>query len=165
MNSQMPGNRVGHYNGSVMHLGRLDGWRSVFTFKPDEFADAWTPFFWGLLCLIQVFPTVRSDMLIGTWGKCFWFWLFGIFWALFGYAGNWGVVWGFLSTLGVCPFFMFLAMFDETQEPKTQLNLHAILVRLKLAEDLDEPPQDPNYAYTCSEISLLFQALLSSLRR
>ena len=51
----------------IIYIGKFE---LFVEFRPDEFADAWTPFFWGLLCLIQVFPTVRNNTLIGTWGKC-----------------------------------------------------------------------------------------------
>lgn len=127
-------------------------WRSVFTLTPDDFCDAWTPFFYGILAMTQHFPTLKMDVLVGTWGKCLGFWLLATFWSIFGYAGNFGVFWGFWTTIGVCPFFLLLAMVDPEEQPKTQANLHVLLERVGLAAPLeDEEIQKPNTNPTYNE--------------
>lgn len=108
-------------------------WRTVFTLAPDYFCDAWTPFFYGIFAMMQSFPEMKMDFCVGTWGRCLGFWLLGTFWALFGYAGNFGVMWGFLSSLGMCPFFLVMAMFDATEHPETQCDLRKLLERFGLA--------------------------------
>merc|ERR1712080_248651 len=54
--------------------------------------------------------------VVGTWGKLLMFMLVFALWGQFGYCGNFGIFFGFWNTCAVCPFILFLAMFD-VQKP------------------------------------------------
>jgi len=88
-------------------------WRETFTFRPNKFVDTWTPFFYGFAAFLQNFSSMKNDTLVGSWARCLAFYLFGSFWAVFGYAGNWGVFWGFAITVGLCPVLLLLSIIDK----------------------------------------------------
>merc|ERR1719361_1360052 len=72
-------------------------WRGVWTFKPQEFVDLWTPFVFavaGGACHLGV--PIRT--LCATWYHTFAFYLLMSLYSQFGYAGNFGVFWGFWTT-------------------------------------------------------------------
>jgi len=123
-------------------------WRQTFTFAPSYFIDTWTPFFFGFLVLSQHFPSLQVKSLVCSWGRCLGLYLFGCFWAIFGYAGNWGVFWGFICTLCLCPVLLYLAVVDGTPE-QTQVDFTKYLAMIGLTHSggdenmnssLDEQP-------------------------
>jgi len=121
-------------------------WRQTFTFAPSYFIDTWTPFFFGILVLTQHFPSLQVKALIASWGRCLGLYLFGCFWALFGYAGNWGVFWGFICTLVLCPILLYLAVVDgETEQTQVDFTQYLAMVGLTNASEKDE---DNNQAAT-----------------
>merc|ERR1740116_216708 len=106
-------------------------WRETFTFRPSEFLDTWTPFFYAAAACVQTFGTMKSDQVVGSWGRCLAFYLFGSFWAVFGYAGNWGVFWGFIITLWLCPILLLLCIMDaDCQDTQVDLNTYTAMLGL-----------------------------------
>lgn len=113
-------------------------WRETFTFAPNVFADTWTPLFFGLLAMAQCFPSMRYDPITQSWARCMCFYLFGAFWALFGYSGNWGVFWGFIDTLCLCFPLLILTVIGDDDEG-TQVNLTHYFARLGFTHENADP--------------------------
>jgi len=128
------GNRVKDYNGM---------WRQTFTFAPSYFIDTWTPFFFGFLCIIQHIPSLQMKQLVASWARCLGLYLFACFWAIFGYAGNWGVFWGFITTLALCPILLYLAVVDQDVE-QTQVDFTTYLAMVGLTNASEESDKNPN---------------------
>merc|ERR1719213_1545634 len=89
-------------------------WRQVFSFKPETLADSWAPTFYGAFAIAQTFEQLRVKSISSSWGGSFVFYFLGALWATFGYAGNYGVFWGFFITCIISPFTLFLAFRDPT---------------------------------------------------
>jgi len=116
-------------------------WRKTFSFQPSQLIDTWTPFFFGLLAIGQTIPSFQSKTFSGSWGRCLAFYLLAVFVAIFGYAGNWGVFWGFFAIMGICPVLVYLSIFDnfEAEHESTQVNLTTYLAMCKIVSE-----QHPN---------------------
>eukprot|EP00389_Voromonas_pontica_P000100 GDKH01000151.1.p1 GENE.GDKH01000151.1~~GDKH01000151.1.p1 ORF type:complete len:155 (-),score=33.46 GDKH01000151.1:310-774(-) len=77
-------------------------WRhALFSLDPAIIADAWTPFFVGLIGMVVHFASFHSKLLTGNFLRYGVFLLFTVFWANFAYAGGWGIVVGAWNLLGV----------------------------------------------------------------
>merc|ERR1719317_388332 len=116
-------------------------WRAAFTFAPSFFLDTWTPSFFGIGAFLQNFSSMRNDTIVGSWARCLAFYLFGAFWAVFGYAGNWGVFWGFFITLFLCPMLLALSFLDKEND-NTQVDMIHYLAMLGLTNEAPEQKED-----------------------
>merc|ERR1712048_1032044 len=84
-------------------------WRDVFTFRIDKFIDLWTPLLFGLISLMLHMGHTRWDAVADNWITfSFWFLLMAL-WGSFGYAGNLGILTGFLNSS--VTFFGLLCLF------------------------------------------------------
>lgn len=75
-------------------------WRdTLFSLKPDSFCEQWGPLFLGLATVFTHTAALRIDAICLNWARvCMWFLFLALF-ANFGYAGNLGILTGFLSSL------------------------------------------------------------------
>eukprot|EP01084_Bolivina_argentea_P228350 385685_1 len=73
-------------------------WRAgVFSLVPDVFADNWTPLIFGLMAIFQCIGGMQSDWISGSLLKCLIFHIIMMLFACFGYAGQAGIVIGFIE--------------------------------------------------------------------
>lgn len=102
-------------------------WRAVFSFQLETFVDLWTPLIFGLLSLSLHMTHTRMDMVSDNWIRFSIWFLVTALWAAFGYAGNLGIITGFLHSVtailalvcvAVCPH--ELCVMDLAK----QLNIH-----------------------------------------
>jgi len=70
-----------------------------FTFVLDPFFDNWTPIVFGLLACFQLFTKMRWHVVSGRWLHCMLFHLILALFCCFGYAGQAGIIIGFLVSL------------------------------------------------------------------
>jgi len=89
-----------HFDTSNFIEDQNEQWRRVFTFRPDYFADSWAPLVMGLMSIfVHISPSVRWNAICSNWYRiCFW-WLFVALWGNFGYAGGFGILVGFVSSV------------------------------------------------------------------
>merc|ERR1712129_434259 len=74
-------------------------WRaSVFSLVPDVFVDNWTPLIFGVMALLQCVGGMQSHWLSGSLLKCLLFHVAMMLFACFGYAGQAGIVVGFIES-------------------------------------------------------------------
>ncbi|KAK3249230.1 hypothetical protein CYMTET_41334 [Cymbomonas tetramitiformis] len=103
-----PGSRS---RGSFQSQGRF--WRDIFTLRPEKFVDVWSPMFFGILALFQHISPLKWGALSGTWMHVCVYHVFISFFGVFGYAGNFGIITGFL-----CVFNAFIAMCLQFYAPE-----------------------------------------------
>ena len=84
---------------SVLDDVNADFWRTIFTFNTSVVFDLWTPLFSALYALHLHLPVVlgSKEWEGGSWYLCGMLGLFMAFFASFGYAGNLGVITGFVN--------------------------------------------------------------------
>lgn len=76
------------------------GWRSnVFTLVPDDFVDNWTPLIFGIIAVFQCLGGFQSDWVSGSMLKALLFNVVMMLFACFGYAGQAGIIIGFIQAL------------------------------------------------------------------
>ena len=75
-------------------------WRlQLFSLAPDAFIDNWSAVILGLITMFLHVHSLRIEALSRNWARlCVWF-LFVALFGSFGYAGNLGVLTGFLNSL------------------------------------------------------------------
>ena len=88
-------------------------WRTIFSFNLSIFFDLWTPLFLGIACIHMHVPALTGQ---GVWEKNqfvrnAFLYLFVALVANFGYAGNFGVLVGFVNVLA--SLFCFVASFGD----------------------------------------------------
>ncbi|XRB01173.1 Transmembrane protein [Pycnococcus provasolii] len=76
-------------------------WRNVFTLRPDVFLDVWSPLMFGIIMVLCHFANFKVNFIAGSWARMAFFYLFGSLFAIFGYAGNLGIITGFLCVIYV----------------------------------------------------------------
>ena len=75
-------------------------WRSrVFTLVPDFFVDNWTPLIFGIIAVFQCLGGFQSDWVSGSMLKALLFNVVMMLFAAFGYAGQAGIIVGFIQAL------------------------------------------------------------------
>jgi len=74
-----------------------NSWRSVFSLTPVVIANIWTPLIAGVVGLLALFGRIR--ILFHTWTRAAWWHLFQALFLNFGFAGNWGIITGFVSLM------------------------------------------------------------------
>lgn len=81
----------------INSLSGGDDWGSFFSLQPSVFFDLMTPLIFGI---VAVLASISSDMFMGltsSWSALFLFFLVQALFGQFGYAGNYGIVLGFIS--------------------------------------------------------------------
>jgi len=103
-------------------------WRDFFTFEPDRLADIWTPMIFGVLSVSLHFGHTRWDAISGNWIVFMIYLVVQSLWGSIGYAGNIGVITGFLGFF--CAFLCVIcAWFDALGD--RCLDLSSLLPCLK----------------------------------
>jgi len=108
-------------------------WRKIFTFKPNDFLDMFTPVTLGAIELIQhLGPTYANAMISGTWiVRAIWLFALSLF-AQFGYAGDLGVLCGYIVDFCVVLPCVALAILDhESDEAGNSVTTADVLPTLK----------------------------------
>ena len=114
-------------------------WRAdVFTLKPDALVDLWTPFVLGVIGMLAYFGK-PIEIFQTTWLNVLGFYLFVALYGQFGYAGNFGVFWGFWTTCGFLPF--VIIGFFMIPSAATYWDLSTMGVSWGSQDPLDEDPQ------------------------
>eukprot|EP01083_Nonionella_stella_P032499 88963_1 len=84
-------------------------WRArVFSLVPDVFMDNWTPLIFGLIAVAQCIAGMQSDWISGSLLKALLFHIVMMLFACFGYAGQAGIVIGFIQAFA--GFLILVAM-------------------------------------------------------
>merc|ERR1711964_888266 len=103
-------------------------WRDTFTFRPQQFLDLWTPFFFGtFLALQHLSPDLRSSMISGNWTKMALYHVIMALWGCFGYAGNLGIVIGFSSVFAGFLGFILGLIHEGGKHPITVIDMRTCL--------------------------------------
>jgi len=91
---------------AIITLGPRTSWRGVFSFKPSVFLDLWAPMIMGVISLFLHLGHTRADKIADNWIRFGLWFLFQALWGSFGYAGNWGIITGFMgAVLSLCAIF------------------------------------------------------------
>jgi len=87
------GDKFDDYGGAVSlpHV-----WRDVFSFQPELFIDRWTPLFMGIISVLLHLEHTRWDKIADNWIRFGLWFIFQALWGSFGYAGNLGIITGFI---------------------------------------------------------------------
>jgi len=102
-------------------------WRTVFTVKPEEFVDLWTPLVFAFAAFYtQWSQNTKLPMISKTWGRVFVFYLGMSLFSGYGYAGNFGVFMGFWTTIAFLPFVLILIGFDPSTETTVELSQYFV---------------------------------------
>jgi len=97
-------------------------WRTVFTVKPEEFVDLWTPLVFALAAIYTHWShDTKIAMISGSWVRVFIFHLCMALFCHFGYAGNFGVFLGFWNTIAFLPFVLVIAGLDSKSDTTVEL--------------------------------------------
>lgn len=99
-------------------------WRGVFSLQPKVFIDLWTPLVFGVISVFLHMGQTRSDKIADNWVRFSLWFVLQALWGSFGYAGNMGIITGFLGV--AVSFFALLALCIAPNEPRA-LNLHGLL--------------------------------------
>jgi len=92
-------------------------WRKIFTFKPNDFLDMFTPIALGAVEFLQhLSPDYQKDMISGTWVvRAIWLFALSLF-GQFGYAGDLGVLCGYIVDFAVVLPCVALAILDHQSD-------------------------------------------------
>merc|ERR1711916_121799 len=89
---------------------------------PNHIIPLFAPLFFGVVIISAHFDAKSPfPKIISTWSKFVLVHLFLALFASFGYAGNLGILTGFISS--ACAFFALLVIFGEGEFPATSLNI------------------------------------------
>lgn len=103
-------------------------WRQTFTFRPQEFMDLWTPFFFGVVLLLQhLSPDLRTSWISGNWTKMAVYHTMMALWGCFGYGGNLGIIVGFSAVCAAAMQALLGLMHEGFQTPLTVIDLRDVL--------------------------------------
>jgi len=97
-------------------------WGCVFSFAPEIFIPLWTPFFMALIAIFAQFRSMKLEFISKNWARmCLYYLLMALFGA-FGYAGNLGILAGFITVLAafVC---LIMAFVDSGSNPSSDYQL------------------------------------------
>lgn len=99
-------------------------WRKIFTFKPNDFLDMFTPIALGGVEFLQhLGKDYISGTISGTWVvRALWLFALSLF-GQFGYAGDLGVLCGYIMDFAVVLPCVALAIFDHQMDKATGFNL------------------------------------------
>jgi len=130
--SENPAKDNGGWNCGPLSDNNKD-WRRLFSFAPKVFIDMFTPVVFGAIETIQHFgPTYSNAMISGTWiVRAIWLFTLSLF-AQFGYAGDFGVLCGYIVDFGVVLPCIALAILDhESDEAGLSVTTADVLPTLK----------------------------------
>lgn len=85
-------------------------WGLAFSLNPNIFFPLWGPFFISLLAFLQHLPSQNVKNITNSWGMTCVFYLFIAVFCNFGYAGNFGVITGFLTSFTAFLCFITLCL-------------------------------------------------------
>lgn len=98
------------------------GWRQIFTFKIDTFCALWGPIALGYITCLQHVRGHLWTSIYSTWPRVFMWFMFLALFSAFGYAGNLGILCGFLCV--VVALFAMLISFGGGANTQTNLEIN-----------------------------------------
>ena len=99
-------------------------WRAIFSLGPNTFIWIWTSVILGLISTLAHFPGFDFRWVTGTWvNVCLWN-VFAALFGAFGYAGNLGVITGFLLSLVAILAFVISQTPDAAQATSMGFQVH-----------------------------------------